>query len=216
MLDKQNGLEVFIEYLDTKRYVEKSYFQQIKQLFRYKYKDKSIDVIIISDDNALDLVLGTNEECFPNVPFVFCGVDRDLETISNFNSAYVVTGSHEGIKSTIDLILSLHPDIETVFFVSDDSKTGKSKLEIVRQLQPVYKEKVVFEYLSGMSMGELQAALRKLPEKSAVFNLVFIRDSSGKAFPLKESLEIMGNNARVPVYCSWGFQPDTGVMGGAY
>ncbi len=210
VLDKQNGLEVFIEYLDTKRYVEKSYFQFIKQLVRYKYKE-NIDVIIISDDNALDLVLETKEECFPDAPIVFCGVDRDREFM---NSAYAVTGSSDGIKSTIDLILSLHPNIETVFFVSDESTTGKSKLKIVRQFQPAYKEKVEFEYLSGMSMDELQAALRKLPEKLAVFNLVFIIDSSGKVFHIKESLEMIGNSARVPVYCSWGFQPDIGVMGG--
>jgi PAS domain S-box-containing protein len=112
------------------------------------------------------------------------------------------------------LTLSLQPDIETVFFVSDDSKTGKSKLETVRQLQPAYKEKVGFKYLSEMRMDELQAALRRLPKKSAVFDLIFIRDSSGKVFSIKESSQMIGNSAGVPVYRSWGFQPDTSIMGG--
>ena len=214
VLNKQSDLEVFIEYLDAKRYFGKAYFENMKQVYRDKYKNRGIDVIIISDDEAFDLVLGIRAECFPNVPITVCGLNQDLKIISNINSAYAVIGGHDGIRSTIDLILSIQPDIETVFFVSDDSKTGKSKLQTVRQLQPAIKEKVGFKYLSGMRMDELQAALRKLPKKSAVFNLVFIRDSSGKVFSIKDSSKMIGNSARVPVYQSWGFQADSNVMGG--
>jgi len=214
VLNKQSNLEVFIEYLDAKRYFGKAYFENMKQVYRDKYKNRGIDVIIISDDEAFEMLLEIRAECFPNAPIAVCGLNQDLKIISNIASAYAVVGGHDSIKSTIDLILSIQPDIETVFFVSDDSKTGKSKLQTVRQFQPAYKEKVGFKYLSGMRMDELQAALRKLPKKSAVFNLVFIRDSSGKVFSIKDSSKMIGNSARVPVYRSWGFQADSNVMGG--
>ena len=129
VLNKQSDLEVFIEYLDAKRYFGKAYFENMKQIYRDKYMNRGIDVIIISDDEAFDLVLEIRAECFPNVPIAVCGLNQDLKIISNINSAYAVEGGHDGIRSTIDLILSLQPDIETVFFVRDDSKTGKSKLQ---------------------------------------------------------------------------------------
>ena len=119
VLEKEKGVEVFIEYLDTKRNTEETYLQQMERLILYKYENKDLDAIITSDDSALDLMLGIKEEYFSNVPLVFCGVDRDIERVSDFNSMYAVTGSKEGIRSTLDLILSLHPNIETVFFVSD-------------------------------------------------------------------------------------------------
>ena len=147
VLEKEKGVEVFIEYLDTKRNTEETYLQQMERLILYKYENKDLDAIITSDDSALDLMLGIKEEYFSNVPLVFCGVDRDIERVSDFNSMYAVTGSKEGIRSTLDLILSLHPNIETVFFVSDESKTGRAKLETVRKMQPAYKETVRFDYL---------------------------------------------------------------------
>ncbi len=214
VLNKQSNLEVFIEYLDAKRYFGKAYFENMKQVYRDKYKNRGIDVIIISDDEAFDMLLEIRPECFPNVPVAVCGLNKDLKIISDITSTYAVVEGHDGISSTIDLILSIQTDVETVFFVSDDSKTGKSQLQTVRHFQPAYKEKVRFKYLSGMRMEELQAALRKLPKKSAVFNLAFIKDPSGRVYSIKDSSKIIGNSASVPVYRSWGFQPDTGIIGG--
>ncbi|MGD9245446.1 MAG: hypothetical protein PVH36_10975 [Desulfobacterales bacterium] len=45
VLNKQSDLEVFIEYLDAKRYSGKAYFENMKRLYRDKYKNRGIDVI---------------------------------------------------------------------------------------------------------------------------------------------------------------------------
>ena len=46
VLGTQKNVELIIEYLDTKRQFGKSYFQQMKELFRQKYKTTDINLII--------------------------------------------------------------------------------------------------------------------------------------------------------------------------
>jgi two-component sensor histidine kinase len=44
--------------------------------------------------------------------------------------------------------------------------------------------------------------------------LSFIRDKNGKVFSIKNSMKFIAESSNVPTYCSWGFQPDTGILGG--
>lgn len=214
VLDGEDDVEVFIEYLDTKRHIDKTYFHQIEQLIRYKYNDLGIDVIITSDDNALDFMLGMRKVFLKNVPLIFCGIDHiHPERISGYEPIYGVEES-DGTRSTLDLILSIHPDTNTVFFVSDETKTGKVMLDNVRSIERSYQGIVKFDYLLNINTGELQRALQQLPQKSVVFYLSFIRDKSQKVFSVKESMKFIAKNSTVPVYCTWGFQPNTGVIGG--
>ena len=136
VIGTQENVELIIEYLDTKRHFEKSYFQQLKELFRRKYKSADIDLVITSDDNALDFILSIRKELFPDVPLIFCGIDHiEPERIANQEPVYGIEEA-DSTSSTIDLILSIHPDIESITFIADETSTGKLMLQKVQQFPP--------------------------------------------------------------------------------
>ena len=214
VIGTQENVELIIEYLDTKRHFEKSYFQQLKELFRRKYKSADIDLVITSDDNALDFILNIRKELFPDVPLIFCGIDHiEPERIANQEPVYGIEEA-DSTSSTIDLILSIHPDIESIIFIADETSTGKLMLQKVRQIESTHQNKIHFQYIIGMSVEELQSTLKDIPDNTVIFYLSFIRDKNGKVFSIKDSMQLIADSANVPVYCSWGFQPETGVLGG--
>ena len=214
VLGTQKNVELIIEYLDTKRHFEKSYFQQMKELFRQKYKSADIDLVITSDDNALDFILSIRKELFPDIPLIFCGIDHiEPERIANQETVYGIEEA-DSTLSTINLIQSIHPDIESITFIADETSTGKLMIDKVRQIESTHQNKIHFQYIVGMSVEELQSTLKNIPDNTVIFYLSFIRDKNGKILSIKDSMQLIADSANVPVYCSWGFQPETGVLGG--
>ncbi|MFC1800184.1 ABC transporter substrate-binding protein [Candidatus Eisenbacteria bacterium] len=214
VLGAEDDVEIFIEYLDTKRHYDAAHCHYMAQIIRHKYDGWAMDAIITSDDNALDFMLDMRAEFLTATPLVFCGIDRaDPARIGGYEPIYGVE-ERDGTPSTIDLMLSLHPGISTIFFVSDATRTGEVMLERIRNMESSYEKTVEFAYLVGMTAAELEAALGRLPEESAVLYLSLIRDRSGKIYSIRESMEMVASASKVPVYCTWGFRPGTGVVGG--
>ncbi|MCP4552860.1 MAG: hypothetical protein GY834_12650 [Bacteroidetes bacterium] len=189
-LGAQRGIEVIIEYLDTKRHFEKSYFRQLKELYRQKYKLTDIDIIITSDDNALDFILSIRKELFPDTPHIFCGIDHiNTERIAGHEPLYGIEEA-DSTASTIDLILSIHPDIESITFIADATSTGKLMLDRTRKLKRTFQKYVHFNFIIGVSVEELQLTLKDIPENAVIFYLSFIRDKNGKVFSIEDSMKI--------------------------
>jgi len=214
VLGTQRDVELIIEHLDTKRHFEKPYFRQMEELFRHKYRSSEIDLIITSDDNALDFILNIRKELFPNAPLIFCGIDHiKPERIANQEYIYGIEEA-DSTSSTIKLILSIHPEIESITFITDGTSTGQLMLAKTKELEPAFQNDVRFNYIIGVPVEELQLTLKSISENTIIFYLSFIRDKNGKVFSIEDSMKLTAENANVPVYCSWGFQPGTGVIGG--
>ena len=59
VLEPVLGVEnVFVEYMDTKRFYEERHVQQLPEVYRRKYADHGIDLVVAVDDRALDFLPG--------------------------------------------------------------------------------------------------------------------------------------------------------------
>jgi len=211
-----SNFNIFIEYLDSKRYFDEIYFKQLEKILRYKYSTAKIDAIIVSDHHAFYLMLEIRKTFHADVPLVFCGIDRiDPEDLADYKPIYGVLEGDSGIRSTLDLILSIHPGIKKIFFVADQTMSAEVMLKYVRDYEPSYKENIAFDYLINMSTDELKVALKNVPPNSVVMWVHFVRDKNGKVLSLNESQTFVANNASVPVYVCYGFSADTGIVGGS-
>ena len=210
-----NNFNVHIEYLDSKRYDGEIYYKYLEEILRYKYSDAKIDAMIVSDHHAYNLMLEMRKTFQADTPLIFCGLDRVYpENIADYKPIYGVVEGDGGIRSTLDLILSIHPGIRKIFFIADQTTSAGVMLSYVRDFEPLYKE-VTFDYLINMSAGELKAALKNVPQNSVVMWVHFIKDKNGKMFTVAESRKYVVNNVSVPVYVVSGFNTDTGVFGGS-
>lgn len=206
--------EVYVEYMDTKRYAPETVYPALGEFYRRKYAGQHFDVIITSDDNALFFLLERRKDLFPGVPVVFCAInDPDDPRIA---SQPDITGVAEDwdARGTIKVARRLQPNLKRFFIVSDITPTGRSHLECLRRIEPEYKGSLKFVELAELSEADLREALSRVPDDSAVLLLSFYRDRAGKAFSIEEGVSLVAGSSPQPVYTMWDIAVCGGVLGG--
>ena len=68
--------QFYVEYMDTKRFSVDASLPILWNLYRMHYDRVPLDLIIVSDDNALNFILANRKKTYPNVPVVFCGINK--------------------------------------------------------------------------------------------------------------------------------------------
>lgn len=206
--------KLYIEYMDSKRFNDLS--KELGDLYRQKYKKIPPDIIISSDDNALNFILDSGTEIFPEVPVVFCGINNlDEKMLSNRQQ---VTGIIEepSIKETIQLMLDIHDSLNKVIIINDQTTTGLANQERLDKIIPAFVNELEFEYWQNYSMEELQGALERLEseQNTAVLLLSFNRDRLGHTFTYQETIDQLTPHTTVPIYSVWDFYLGRGIVGG--
>ena len=104
------GVEnVFVEYMDTKRFFEERYVSQLPEAYRRKYLDHRIDLIVATDDRALEFLVEHRDDVFPGTPVVFCGVNYFREEKLKGRPLFTGVSEDVDVGASLDTALALHP-----------------------------------------------------------------------------------------------------------
>ncbi len=212
---KVPSASIHVEYMDSKRYFGSAYTGSLETFFLEKYRHTDFNVVITSDDNALNFALKHRSSLFPGTPIIFCGVNYyDKE---RFDSLEGVTGIVESydFAGTIELALDLHPKTRTVFMINDDTPTGRANRKVIDRIISGLDRDVSFQFSGTPAMEELQAKLSSLPEKTVVLLCSFNRDGNGNTYTYQESVRLISRACNVPIYGFWGFYLGRGIVGGS-
>ncbi|MBF0404758.1 sensor histidine kinase [Candidatus Magnetominusculus xianensis] len=215
VIGNQGGIAIHTEYMDSKVANDDKYRTLLKEIYKYKYERIRFDVIIATDDDALDFVKEYHEELFPGVPAVFCG-------INNFNGSQTAgydyfTGVNEeaDFKSTIDIALKLNPKLKSFTVVNDRMTTGALLQKEFIDKTSGYSSSVNFTFLDNSTLKEVMDAVSHLnPENSAVFYLSFFKDKSGELYTPSEAIPQIASAANVPMYGAVDYMLGYGIVGG--
>ncbi len=209
-------VEMHVEYMDTIRHRTKESFGYLEDLYRKKYGRTSFDVILLSDNNALNFMLSRREKLFPGVPIVFCGVN-DFR-VEQLHGQTGITGINEAIdiRGTIELASRIMPDIRKFLVISDRTAAGLANRRKFEQILSHFSNKTPsFELLDDLTTTDLQKQLGELSSDSAVLLFMFRRDSDGRIFTPPEYFSMVVEGCSVPVFTFWyETSLGTGVMGG--
>ena len=211
--DDENVI-INMEYMDTKMVSNSAHFNLLKRLYKNKYGQYTIDVIIASDDNALKFLRKYRKELFPGVPVVFCGINNfSPRKVKSFDNYTGINETSDNI-SNFELILKLHPDVKTLYVINGYLTTAKSlRTEFFEALKE-YEDKFEFKILSDVSLPRLLEKVGSLEEDSIVYYLSFFRDNTGRAFAPSEVIPYVSKASPVPVYGSVDYMLDLGIVGG--
>ncbi len=215
VLDGANfEIDVHIEYMDTKVHLPEVVFPLLEQLYMIKYEGICLDLIITTDDNALNFLLARRDQLFPGVPIVFCGLNNFSE--SRIKDIRGITGVAEALDlgGTIELALDLHPGTRYVAVVNDSTPTGIWNLGNFRQVEPEFTNRIEFIELFNLTTEELIEALHSLPDETLVLLMSFYRDKAGRTFSYPEYTLLVTENCNAPVYTAWDMFVGHGVLGG--
>ena len=164
--DKPN-INLYIEFMDTK--VFRPTPERLKLFYKYlksKYKNTPVDIIITTDDNALNFV--RKYKIFKNAKVFFCGVNN-LNLKLNRNLYAGVFEKKEPLEN-LKLLEKVVPNLKYVYVVSDDSTSGNSVLKEYKEaLKGIKKYK--FIYVNSKSLEEILAKIRKATNNSGMLLL---------------------------------------------
>jgi len=214
VLAQEDDIEIYVEYLDSKRFNDERHFLLFKDYIKRKYEDYEFDAVVTLDNDAFDFVLENHEELFFNTPVVYCGINYYQEY--EFEKYDFIRGIVErnDIKDTIEIALKLHPNTKNVYVVLDNyTKAGQLvKKEMEETIIPMFSD-INFIFITD-SVEEIENNLHNpLPNSIALF-LPFNRDINGYFYEYKDIGKIIEEIDILPIYTSVEDYLDYKVIGG--
>lgn len=210
---EEGNIDLRIEYLDSKRIDSQEYLEMLSQLFEIKYANAQPDLIMSSDDVALNFLFKYADTLFPNVPVVFIGANYfDVSRLKGYER-FTGISEEADIAGTLDVALSLHPKVTRVVVVNDTSVTGQKIHGIFTEILPQYPQ-ISFEILEDVTMEEVRRYVGTLSPDTLVLITIFFRDKAGDFYEYDQFTSIISESSSVPVYGAWDFSLGFGIVGG--
>lgn len=209
-------VNIYFEYLDSKRQPNVSFLNTTFEYFLLKHQYTYFDAIIVADNDALVFMNQYQNQLFPNIPVIFCG-------INNFTPALIsklsqVTGIKEvaNYQETLLVAQTLFPQKDKVMVVLDDTITGMSILEEVKKIEHKFKDKLQFYYFLDFSDEALEVFKEENKERILLYLLTYNRDKKGNFLSYDDGVLVMKKlfGAKTPIFGSWDFFLDKGIVGG--
>ncbi|MEQ8162989.1 MAG: ABC transporter substrate binding protein [Smithellaceae bacterium] len=207
-------IKIYIEYMGTKWVSGDQYFEELNRMLKFKYQNIRFDVIVLSDNDALNFLVKYRDGIFDRVPTVFCGINYFQDDDLKGQPLYTGTNETADIKTNLETILRLHPATKKIVVINDTTTTGKRiKTELMKVI-PVFQDRVRFEFLEDIEMEKLLEKIKNLPPDNVVFYTLFFLDKTGRFYEYDESIQLISQRAKVPVYGTWDFSLGHGIIGG--
>lgn len=205
---------LWVEYLDTKRNPDLSYLNLQAKLLAYKFRDSRFDLILVTDNNALDFARQHRQALFAEAPIVFCGVNAFTEDMRRGLKQVTGVAENPAFEETMRLALLLHPQsTEFVIIGGDQSITDMLTDQSLHALQPAFSG-IRFTFWNNLNAVELRPRLERLGPGQLIFIHGVMRNEDGVLVDYREKNRFLAAHTRVPIYGFWDFEMGTGCVGG--
>lgn len=205
-----------VEYLDGKNSPDPQNPQLQRQLFTLRYMDKKTDLLITTDEAALEFALKYRSEIFSNAPIVFAGVSP-AAAAPLIAGRPNVTGVYESpdAEGALLLMTGFNPALQTIYLVHDNTTRGLDARipldEAVRKIKPG----LAVVPLNDLSSSAIAEQLRSAPDNSAVLVGAYSPAAGNVSMDTKHFVELFSAASRAPVYILYDFQMVSGPVGGS-
>ncbi|MGE0076769.1 MAG: ABC transporter substrate binding protein [Bacteroidales bacterium] len=208
--DNNSEFETYIENLDLKRNKAENYIEEFKKYIIAKYHLLDINLIVVTDNDALNFAEEIKNEVFQEIPVVFCGINNRYEFAKNFTGVI----EEVNISKNLDLIANIHPKLNNLYCIVDQTTTGeilaKSVLENIANNNYTFNINII----TGLSLKKLIDTVKSFKEESAILFILYNKDNQDHYLTYGETLDSISKYSKVPIYGTWSFYLGHGVVGG--
>jgi len=209
-------INVDVEYLDTKRHRDSAYFSHILDaILHYKFKDRSYDLVMVSDNEAFNFALGHRDDLFRRTPIIFCGINSGAPSLAQ--QAKDVTGvcGNPNFSGVIRQALAFHPGTKRIVVIGSTSElTDRINFTKFQSLVPAVAPGIIFDFWNDLPADTLASRLATLGTGAIVVINGSIRDRAGNLLPFNEQTRLVKQATALPIYSFWDVYLGTGIVGG--
>jgi signal transduction histidine kinase/ABC-type uncharacterized transport system substrate-binding protein len=212
----RNRYSIAVEYMDWKHYPTQENLNNLLQYLEYKYSLQKIDLVITTDDAALEFALKNRASIFTNAPVVFSGVNEN--GVNSLLKGYSqVTGVVERVDpyKTVKVALDINPDIEEIYLIFDNTEsglsTGELTIEAIQRINPNIK----ISTLNEKKLEDILKEVGQAPRDSIILISTYYTDVEGKVTGFEDFCKVISDNTTVPLYHLYDFGLGHGAIGGS-
>ncbi len=219
LAEKYPDANVYIEFLDWKRFPDEQLIEDIGKELDEKYKDIDIDLILVTDDKGLEFALTYRDVIFDDAPIVFGGI-IDTTAAEIIGDEKNITGVFEKMKpeGMIELIETLQPEVNQLVVIHDLSESGvrtnQTFLSALESMNQDNKFQVVD--WSEKTYHEILEDLKNLKDDSAVIFISYSVSSDGIVKKPQIFCTEFAEVSTVPMYSIDEHQFGYGITGGTF
>jgi signal transduction histidine kinase len=206
----ERGVNYYTEYLDANRFPDPRHEAAYVDFLRRKYAGRHMDLLVVMGNAAMDFMIRQRTGLFSDTPVVYYTLTPLKSALAN--STGLLNTFNFG--RSIDLAVALQPNLERVYVVSGAGVSDRVFENQARAEFRRYEGQIAFTYLSGLVTRELDARLKTLPPRSAVYYVVVTRDGAGETFRQMDYLSRVAAVANAPTYSWADVSVDAGIVGG--
>ena len=212
--NQNDSVLVFTEFLDALRHTPEQTEAWFLPYLQQKYQNTRFDVIIASDNSALDLVLKhRSNPIFSGIPIVFGGISNPEDYPLEEQDLYGVIETDMFVAS-FEVMQRLVPEFKTIYLLIDRTVTGnvyRINAEETRRQYPNY-HLVIIDSAYYSNIGSIMA---QIEGESIVFYQGISVDGAGNPVDNLAMAQMVFEAASVPVFSSYAIDVE-GALGGMF
>lgn len=207
----QPDINLYTECLDAKRFGPEN-FENFKNYLQNKYDTISFNLVITSDNDALDFVVKYEPLLFKNLKIVFCGInnpeDYNLEGSNKYG--YVENSNAEKAISVLSKIM---PEAKSLLFITDNTTSGLIIVNEFEKLQSKFPS-LKLNFISEIDRKEVVRTLQKGDKGDMVYVMGINRDKHGNAVDYIDFYKEISGISSKPVFVDDESTIGLNVVGG--
>ena len=158
---------IYAENLDLSRFVSPQFEAIVGTYFREKYREKSIDLIVVNGSRALELVLRLRATLWSGVPVVFSSIEE--ATAARLKLPSDVTGIvlRRTLADALTTARALVPQLKRIALVGDPPELQPFQRPYMKEF-PAFATELELIDLTGLPLSDLIARVSVLPPDTAI------------------------------------------------
>ena len=207
---------LFVEYLDVLRapITEPSAEMATVAHLVERYRNRAVDLLVATDDPAWRLLNKYRDRIAPGKPLLFAGANNlRLEHLAGFERLIGVAEIPD-FPANLALMRTLHPAVERLLVIGDDTPTFESNLNALRDTNAALPHPFAITILAFGKLADLRQALAAQEGDHLAFLMGRPRDGRGNTVSGPEVAAEVRRATERPIYSAWSFFLGHGIVGG--
>ena len=215
-LVKQMGNHVDLDEvsLDMARYATPDMQEAVVDYLEKRGAKWKPDLVVPIGGPAGMFVAKFRHRLFPNIPILYCSLDRRLLEPDAFDENTTFVGANYEVSGFAEDILQMAPDTKNIAIVIGATPLEQYWAEAFRKGFEPFTGRVNFIWLNDLSFDQMLERVQTLPPHSFIFLILFLRDAVGVTQNADEVLQRLHAVANAPINSIFTSQMGLGIVGG--